>query len=346
MCRSPYERKARMKKILVTGGAGFIGSNFVRHMLREHPDYDILVLDAMTYAGNLENLEEAAGNPNFYFFKGDIRDEGLVNNLVPNVDAVVNFAAETFVDRSIHEPGDFITTDVVGTFRLLEAARRSKVERFVHISTDEVYGSVEEGSSPETAPIEPNSPYSSSKAGGDLLARSYYQTYKVPVIITRASNNYGPFQHPEKLIPFFISNAVDGKPLPVYGDGQQVRDWLYVDDHCRAIDTVLHKGEAGNVYNVGAGYERTNMQVTRGILEALGKDESLIKYVTDRPGHDRRYSVDCSKLRALGWEPKVSFEEGLPLTVRWYVENEGWWRRIREGESYKEFHTAWYKERA
>ncbi len=335
-----------MKKILVTGGAGFIGSGFVRHMLKVHPDYHIIVLDAMTYAGNLENLAEDASNPNFYFFQGDIRDEELVNNLVPNVDAVVNFAAETFVDRSIHDPGDFITTDVVGTFRLLEAARRARIQRFVHISTDEVYGSVEEGSSVEGDPIEPNSPYSSSKAGGDLLARSYYVTYGLPVLITRASNNYGPYQHPEKLIPFFVTNAIDGKPLPVYGDGQQIRDWLYVDDHCRAIDLVLHKGEVGNVYNVGAGFERTNMEVTKGILTALGKGEELIKYVTDRPGHDRRYSLDTSKLRALGWEPQVSFEQGLPLTVKWYSQNEGWWRRIKEGQSYTDFHSAWYKDRA
>ncbi|MEI6913778.1 MAG: dTDP-glucose 4,6-dehydratase [Armatimonadota bacterium] len=334
-----------MKKILVTGGAGFIGSNFVRHMLNKYPEYHIHVLDAMTYAGNLENLADVALNPNLYFFTGDIRDEALIDNLVPNMDAIVNFAAETFVDRSIQSPGDFITTDVVGTFRLLEAARRSKIERFLHVSTDEVYGSVEEGSSLESDPIEPNSPYSASKAGGDLLVRSYFVTYNLPVMITRASNNYGPFQHPEKLIPFFISSAMDDHQLPVYGDGQQVRDWLFVNDHCKAIDTVLHKGEIGNVYNVGAGYERTNMQVTRGILDALGKGDSLIKYVADRPGHDRRYSVDCSKLRSLGWAPEVSFEEGLPQTVKWYVENEGWWRRIKDGQSYKDFHSAWYKER-
>lgn len=334
-----------MKKILVTGGAGFIGSNFVRHMLRTYPDYDIIVLDAMTYAGNLENLAEAADNPNFYFFRGDIRDESLVNNLIPNVDAVVNFAAETFVDRSIHEPGDFVTTDVVGTFRLLEAARRHGVERFLHISTDEVYGSVEEGSSVETDPIEPRSPYSASKASGDLVVRSYFVTYDLPILITRASNNYGPYQHPEKLVPFFITNAIDNKQLPVYGDGQQVRDWLYVEDHCTAIDTVLHKGQVGEVYNVGGGYERTNMQVTRAILDALGKDDSLIKHVKDRPGHDRRYSLSTEKLRTLGWEPKVSFEEGLPQTVKWYVENEGWWRRVRDGQSFQEFHGAWYRDR-
>ncbi len=335
-----------MKRILVTGGAGFIGSNFVRYMLRQHPDLDILVLDALTYAGNLENLADVADNSRFYFFKGDIRDERMVDNLVPNVDTIVNFAAETFVDRSIHEPGDFVTTDVVGTFRLLEAARKHGVERFVHISTDEVYGSVEQGSSVETDPVEPRSPYSASKAASDLLARSYFVTYGVPVIITRASNNYGPYQHPEKLIPFFITNALEDKPLPVYGDGQQVRDWLFVEDHCSAIDTVLQKGVTGEVYNVGGGYERTNLEVTRGILQALGKDESLIKYVKDRPGHDRRYSLDTTKLRSLGWAPKVSFDEGLPLTVRWYVENEGWWRRVREGESFQQFHRAWYKERS
>jgi len=335
-----------MKRILVTGGAGFIGSNFVRYMLREHPELDILVLDALTYAGNLENLADVAGDPRFFFFRGDIRDEAMVDNLVPNVDTIVNFAAETFVDRSIHEPGDFVTTDVVGTFRLLEAARRHGVERFVHISTDEVYGSVEQGSSVETDPVEPRSPYSASKAASDLLARSYFVTYGVPVIITRASNNYGPYQHPEKLIPFFITNALEDRPLPVYGDGQQVRDWLFVEDHCSAIDIVLRKGVPGEVYNVGGGFERTNLEVTRGILRALGKDESLIKFVKDRPGHDRRYSLDTAKLRSLGWEPKVSFDEGLPATVRWYVENEGWWKRVREGESFQQFHRAWYKERS
>ncbi len=335
-----------MRRILVTGGAGFIGSNFVRYMLRSHADLDILVLDALTYAGNLENLADVSDDPRFYFFRGDIRDEAMVDNLVPNVDTIVNFAAETFVDRSIHEPGDFVTTDVVGTFRLLEAARKHGVERFVHISTDEVYGSVEEGSSVETDPVEPRSPYSASKAASDLLARSYYVTYGVPVIITRASNNYGPYQHPEKLIPFFITNALEDRPLPVYGDGQQVRDWLYVEDHCAAIDVVLRKGSIGEVYNVGGGYERTNLEVTRGILKALGKDESLIKYVKDRPGHDRRYSLDTTKLRSLGWAPKVGFEEGLPLTVKWYVENEGWWRRVREGESFQQFHRAWYRERS
>ena len=335
-----------MKRILVTGGAGFIGSNFVRYMLREHPELDILVLDALTYAGNLENLADVAGDPRFFFFRGDIRDEAMVDNLVPNVDTIVNFAAETFVDRSIHEPGDFVTTDVVGTFRLLEAARRHGVERFVHISTDEVYGSVEQGSSVETDPVEPRSPYSASKAASDLLARSYFVTYGVPVIITRASNNYGPYQHPEKLIPFFITNALEDRPLPVYGDGQQVRDWLFVEDHCSAIDIVLRKGVPGEVYNVGGGFERTNLEVTRGILRALGKDESLIKFVKDRPGHDRRYSLDTAKLRSLGWEPKVSFDDGLPATVRWYVENEGWWKRVREGESFQQFHRAWYKERS
>lgn len=335
-----------MKRILVTGGAGFIGSNFVRYMLREHPELDILVLDALTYAGNLENLADVAGDPRFFFFRGDIRDEAMVDNLVPNVDTIVNFAAETFVDRSIHEPADFVTTDVVGTFRLLEAARRHGVERFVHISTDEVYGSVEQGSSVETDPVEPRSPYSASKAASDLLARSYFVTYGVPVIITRASNNYGPYQHPEKLIPFFITNALEDRPLPVYGDGQQVRDWLFVEDHCSAIDIVLRKGVPGEVYNVGGGFERTNLEVTRGILRALGKDESLIKFVKDRPGHDRRYSLDTAKLRSLGWEPKVSFDEGLPATVRWYVENEGWWKRVREGESFQQFHRAWYKERS
>ncbi len=331
-----------MKKILVTGGAGFIGSNFVRHMLSAHPDYDIIVLDAMTYAGNLENLADVSGNPNFYFFRGDIRDEALVTNLIPNVDAVVNFAAETFVDRSIHEPGDFVTTDVVGTFRLLEAARRHGVERFLHISTDEVYGSIEEGSSVETDPIEPRSPYSASKASGDLVVRSYFVTYDLPILITRASNNYGPYQHPEKLVPFFITNAIDNKQLPVYGDGQQVRDWLYVEDHCRAILTVLEAGKCGETYNIGGHNEMPNIRIVRTLCALLdelrprtdGKPYAdQISYVADRPGHDRRYAIDAGKIgRELGWLPQETFDSGIRKTVEWYLSNSQWTERVTSGK--------------
>ena len=336
-----------MKSILVTGGAGFIGSNFCRYMLNKYPDYNILMLDAMTYAGNPDNLLDMKDNPRFMFFEGDIRDEAIVQNLVRNVDAVVNFAAETHVDRSIDDPGGFVLTDVYGVFTLLEACRKFGIERFVHISTDEVYGSIPEGSFKEGDPLEPNSPYSASKAGGELLARSYYVTYKVPVIITRGSNNYGPYQYPEKLIPFFITNAMEGKPLPVYGDGQQVRDWIYVLDHCEGIDVALHKGEPGNAYNVGGGNERTNLQVTKIILSLLNKPESLIKYVTDRPGHDVRYSLDCRKLKELGWAPRHDFEAGIGYTVNWYVQNESWWRKIKEQQTdYQDFSRKWYAERS
>jgi dTDP-glucose 4,6-dehydratase len=334
-----------MKKIMVTGGAGFIGSNFVRMMLGKYPNYQILVFDALTYAGNPENLADVENDPRFSFYKGDIRDKEAVAEAMSACDSVVNFAAESFVDRSILEPESFITTDVLGTYVLLEQARKQGIERFVHVSTDEVYGSVEEGSSTELSSILPNSPYSASKAGGDLLVRAFAVTYGVPAVTTRGSNTYGPYQHPEKLIPFFITNAIDDKPLPVYGNGTQVRDWLHVMDHCAGIDTVLHKGEPGNAYNVGGGNERTNMQITRMILESLGKPENLIKYVTDRPGHDLRYSLDCSRLKSLGWEPKVPFEQGFRETVEWYRDHESWWRRVREDKDYERFIKEWYAKR-
>lgn len=334
-----------MKRIMVTGGAGFIGSNFVRMMLSKYSEYDILVFDALTYAGNPENLADVEDDPRFSFSRGDIRDKQAVEEAVSGCDAVVNFAAESFVDRSILEPESFITTDVQGTYVLLEQARKQKIERFVHISTDEVYGSVEEGSSTEESPILPNSPYSASKAGGDLLVRAYAVTYGLPAMITRGSNTYGPYQHPEKLIPFFITNAIDDKQLPVYGDGSQVRDWLHVMDHCAGVDTVLHKGEPANAYNVGGGNERTNMQITKMILEALDKPDTLIKYVADRPGHDLRYSLDCTKLKGLGWKPQIPFEEGFRDTVRWYRDHESWWRRIRESKDYEQFNQEWYAKR-
>jgi len=333
-----------MRKLLVTGGAGFIGSNYVRYVLNKYPDYHVTVIDSLTYAGNLDNLADLSG-PRMEFVKGDIRNREDVYGLIRDADAVINFAAESFVDRSILEPDAFITTDVLGTHVLLEAARKHGIERFVHISTDEVYGDVEEGSSTETDPFRPNSPYSASKAGGDLLVRSYYVTYKLPVMITRGSNTYGPYQHPEKLIPLFITNAIDDKPLPLYGDGQQVRDWLYVMDHCSGIDLVLHKGTLGEAYNIGGGNERTNIQITYMILKYLGKPESLIKHVTDRPGHDRRYSIATTKLKSLGWQPEMPFEDGLKETVEWYQANQSWWRKIKEQEEYKRFAGAWYEGR-
>ncbi len=333
-----------MKSILVTGGAGFIGSNFVRYMLKKY-DYRIIVLDALTYAGNRENLQDLEGDPRFFFYHGDIGDEEVVDNLMSNVDAVVNFAAETHVDRSIHEAGAFINTDVRGTFVLLEAAKKHGIERFLHISTDEVYGSIDDGSFKEDDPLMPNSPYSASKAGGDLLVRSYHKTYGVPTLITRSSNNYGPFQYPEKLIPLFVTNAIDDKQLPLYGDGKNVRDWLYVEDNCAGVDAVLHKGVPGEVYNIGAGNEEENIFITHTVLKLLKKPDSLIKYVQDRPGHDRRYSVDISKTEALGWKPTTPLAEGLEKTVKWYVENEKWWRAIKEKqEEYQRFYAQQYKE--
>lgn len=333
-----------MKRLLVTGGAGFIGSNFVRYMLNRHPDYRVVVLDALTYAGNLDNLADLS-EPRMEFVRGDIRNPEDVDGLVRDADAVVNFAAESHVDRSILEPDAFITTDVLGTHVLLEAARRHGLERFVHISTDEVYGDVSEGSSSEADPIRPNSPYSASKAGGDLLARSYHVTYGLPVLITRGSNTYGPYQQPEKLIPLFVTNAIDDKPLPLYGDGKQVRDWLHVMDHCSGIDLVLHEGVLGEAYNVGGGNERTNVEITHLILKYLNKPESLIKKVADRPGHDRRYSLDTAKIRALGWAPAHKFDEGIEETVMWYRDNEGWWRKVREQDEYQRFSRAWYEKR-
>ena len=319
-------------RIVVTGGAGFIGSNFVRHLLRAHADVEVVNLDKLTYAGNLENLRDVEGDRRYSFVHGDICDPGVVRSALAGADAVVNFAAETHVDRSISDPQDFIRTDVLGTHTLLEAARELGVGRYLQISTDEVYGSIDEGSFTEDSDLGPSSPYSASKAGADLLVLAYHRTFGTPVLITRSSNNYGPFQYPEKIVPLFISNALDDQPLPVYGDGRNVRDWLHVEDNCAAIDLVLREGEPGNVYNVGGGNEVENLDLTRRILELLGKDAGLVRYVTDRPAHDRRYSVDCSKLRALGWAPRTSFEDGLAATVAWYRDNRAWWERLKSGE--------------
>lgn len=330
-----------MNRLLVTGGAGFIGSNYVRYVLSHHPDYRVTVLDKLTYAGNLANLADVRDNPNFEFVKGDICDQPLADKLVAGSDAILNFAAETHVDRSIMDAGSFIQTDVHGTFVLLEAAKKHGTRRFVQVSTDEVYGDVPVGSSLEADSLRPRSPYSASKAGGEMMAYAYWVTYELPVLITRGSNNYGPYQYPEKLIPVLITNALDNQELPIYGDGLQVRDWLYVVDHCSAIDLVLHRGRPGEAYNVGGGNERPNLQVVEQVLDLLGKPRSLIRFVKDRPGHDRRYSVDCGKIRALGWGPSREFEAGLAETVRWYVENEAWWRPLKSGE-YWEYYKRNY----
>lgn len=330
-----------MKKYLVTGGAGFIGSNYIRYLLRRFDDVEIINLDKLTYAGNLDNLRGIEKDKRYRFVKGDICDAEVVNKLVKQVDAIVNFAAESHVDRSIGQPDDFIRTDVFGTFVLLEAARRHGVEKFIQISTDEVYGSIEDGSFHETDPLMPSSPYSASKAGADRLAFSYFVTYKVPVIITRCSNNYGPFQYPEKLIPLFVTNAIEDKPLPVYGDGKNVRDWIFVDDHCDAIQFLYEKGKHGEVYNIGGGNERMNIEITNLILKSLRKPHSLIRYVDDRLGHDRRYSVNCNKLAQLGWRPEHSFEQALEQTIQWYADNRWWWEKIKSGE-YLEYYKQQY----
>jgi dTDP-glucose 4,6-dehydratase len=335
-----------MANVLVTGGAGFIGANFVRHALAAHPDWQLTTLDKLTYAGRLENLQEVLDHPRHTFVKGDVADPAVAAPLVIASDIVVHFAAETHVDRSLMNAGAFIMTDVYGTFVLLEAARQApRLQRFVQISTDEVYGSVPEGSSRETDELRPRNPYSASKAGADRLAYSYWATYGVPVIITRASNNYGPFQFPEKVIPLFVTNAIDDVPVPLYGDGLNERDWLHVSDHCRAIDLLLDRGTPGEVYNIGGGNHVRNVDLTKRILDCVGKPESLIRPVADRPGHDRRYAVDTSKLRALGWAPQVPFDIGLRETVAWYRQNEWWWRPIKDADpAYRAYYDALYGE--
>jgi dTDP-glucose 4,6-dehydratase len=329
---------------MVTGGAGFIGSNFVRYMINKYSDYKIVVLDALTYAGNLENLHDLEDHPNYQFAHGNICDKELVDKLVKEVDIILNFAAETHVDRSILEAGTFIQTDVVGTFTLLEAAKKYDIERYLQISTDEVYGSIEEGSFEEESTLQPNSPYAASKASGDLLVRAYYKTYGVPALITRSSNNFGPYQYPEKLIPLFITNAMEDQPLPLYGDGKNVRDWCYVIDNCEAIDVVLHKGKDGEIYNIGASNEKENIEITKIILNLLGKSKSLIKSVPDRLGHDRRYSLNIEKITSLGWNPSMDFLSAIEETVKWYQANVGWWRQIKEKqEAFKKYYQEQYK---
>lgn len=321
-----------MKTILVTGGAGFIGSCFVRHELKKYPDYKIINLDALTYCGNLENLKDVEDNPNYRFVHGNICDRTLVRELVNVSDYVVNFAAESHVDNSIKHPEIFIETNVQGTLNLLQACKELGIEKYLQVSTDEVYGTLgKTGYFYETTPLAPNSPYSASKASADMLVRAYHETYGLPTLNTRCSNNYGPYQYPEKLIPFFISQLLKGEKVPVYGDGLNVRDWLYVYDHCEAIDVVLHKGKIGEVYNIGGHNEKTNMEITHLILEAMGKDEGSIKYVEDRLGHDRRYAISNDKITAeLGWKPSITFEEGIKLTIDWYLKNQDWIEHIEE----------------
>ena len=312
-------------KLLVTGGAGFIGSNFV-HYLIEHYDYEIVVLDKLTYAGRVENLQNVMNK--IEFIKGDICDKELVEKVAKECDMILNFAAETHVDRSIIDAGIFVKTDVLGTYTLLEAARRYETEKFMQISTDEVYGSIEAGSFKEEDPLAPSSPYSASKAGADLLVHAYFVTYGLSVLITRSSNNYGPYQFPEKLIPKLITNALRDKLLPIYAEGKNVRDWIYVKDNCEAIDRVLKKGKVGEIYNIASGHEKQNIHVAHLILQELNKPETLIEFVEDRPGHDWRYSLDCQKLQNLGWEPRTTFEEGMRKTIQWYRDNRWWWEPL------------------
>ena len=316
------------KRLLVTGGAGFIGSNFIRHILNKYDDYQVTNLDKLTYAGNPDNLKDISKDKRYKFVKGDITDAKTVEKLVKGSDCVVNFAAETHVDRSISDPSVFVKTNVFGTYTLLEAVKKFKTGLYIQIGTDEVYGSVSSGFSKEADPLEPNSPYSASKAGADLLARSYFVTYGVPVIITRSSNNFGPYQYPEKVIPLFITNLLQNKKVPLYADGKNVRDWLYVADNCEAIDLVMHKGSVGQIYNIGAGSGTTNIELTYAMLALLGKNESMIEHVKDRPGHDKRYALDVAKLKTLGWKPKHDFKGALELTIEWYKNNEAWWKKL------------------
>lgn len=335
-----------MKNLLVTGGAGFIGSNFVRHILGASPNVRVTVYDKLTYAGNVENLRDIVRNPRYGFVKGDICDEDDVARALRDnsIDTVVNFAAETHVDRSILAPSEFMRTNVLGTHVLLEESRKQGIGRFIQISTDEVYGSIARGAFRETDPLQPNSPYAASKASGELMARAYFVTYGLNTIVTRGSNTFGPFQYPEKLLPLFTTNAIDDQVLPVYGDGTQVRDWLYVDDHCKGIETALKHGVPGEAYNIGGENERHNIEIIHRLLSVLGKPESLIRQVQDRPGHDRRYALDIGKMRSLGWQPREKFEDALESTVKWYSNNEHWWRRIKSSDFWK-YYDAQYGER-
>ena len=333
-------------KLLITGGAGFIGSNFIHYILGKYPDYHIVNLDKLTYCGNLDNLKKVENDPRYKFIKGDICDREKVAEIFEEEkpDFVINFAAETHVDRSILDPDAFVKTNFLGTHILLEAAKKFGIERFLHISTDETYGSIENEKFKEDNLLMPNSPYSASKASADLLARSYYKTFSLPVVITRSSNNYGPYQFPEKVIPLFISNILEDKKVPLYGTGKNIRDWIFVLDNCEGLDAVLHNGEVGEIYNIGGGNEKTNLELTKIILEELGKDESQIEYVEDRLGHDFRYALDIEKVKKIGWEPKHSFEEAMRKTIRWYLENKDWWKKLKQKE-FDEYYEKQYKDR-
>ncbi|MBU1167227.1 dTDP-glucose 4,6-dehydratase [Patescibacteria group bacterium] len=330
-------------KVLITGGLGFIGSNFIRHMINKYPEYDLINFDKMTYAGNPENLKDIEDNKRYNFVKGDIADSALIEKTIQDfkIEAIINFAAETHVDRSIENPGEFINTDVYGTHVLLEAVKKFKISKFLQISTDEVYGDIEPGHfSKEGDTLRPSSPYSASKAGGDLQVMAFRRTYDLPVLITRCTNNYGPYQYPEKILPLFITNIIEDKKVPVYGQGDQIRDWIHVDDHCQAVDLVFHKGQIGEVYNVGANQdpEVSNLELTKMTLDHLGKGEEMIEYVKDRLGHDVRYAVDCSKIKELGWKKEINLEEGLESTIKWYQSNKDWWKKLKSGE-----YLAYYK---
>jgi len=335
-----------MKSILVTGGAGFIGSNFARYFLEKHPESHVVVLDVLTYAGNTSNLEGLEKTGRFSFIQGDICDKPVVESIVQDVDAIVNFAAESHVDRSILNPDAFVETNFKGTHVLLEAARKFEVERYLQVSTDEVYGHVPQGASKESDSFHPRSPYAASKAGAELLALSYVTTYNLPVLITRGGNTIGPYQYPEKVVPVFVTNALEDKALPVYGDGSAVRGYMYVEDHCAGIDRVLHKGQPGEAYNIGTDIEINGLTLVDRVLSVLEKPQSLRQFVADRPGHDLRYSLDCSKIGELGWQPQYSFDRMMDVTVRWYQENEAWWRAIKEKASYRDYYKKQYEERS
>ncbi len=340
------ERTIEGKNLLITGGAGFIGSNFIHYLLKNYPDCRIINLDKLTYAGNLDNLKDVEKDPRHEFVRGDIRDHELVRKLMGRVEGVVHLAAETHVDRSIMDAGEFVLTDVYGSFVLFEALRNADIQFFLHVSTDEVYGSRDRGFFNEHDALNPSSPYAASKAGADRLAFSYSVTYDLPIVIVRPSNNFGPYQYPEKFIPLFVTNALENKDLPLYGKGTNVRDWLYVEDHCRALDLIMRKGKLGEVYNVGANNEVENIQIAEIIVDMLEKPRSLIKFVADRLGHDKRYALDCEKIHSLGWKPGYDFKEALAFTVHWYQKHSAWWRKIKEkSKDFREFYTKYYDKR-
>ena len=322
-------------RVLITGGAGFMGSNAIRYFLKKYSDIEIVNLDKLTYAGNPDNLKDIENNSRYRFIKGDIIDRNLLDNTVKDVDVIINYAAETHVDRSILDPKEFIVTDVLGTYSLLESAKKHNIKKYIQISTDEVFGSIQDGKFTEESPFKPNSPYAASKAGGDHLCRAYFKTHDMPIIVTHSCNFFGPYQYPEKLIPLFITNLLENKKIPVYGDGLQAREWISTQDHCQAVDLILQKGKAGEVYNISTGDEIKNIEITKLLLAELNKNDSFIDYVKDRPGHDRRYAIDATKLRVLGWSPKMNFNDGIKQTIEWYKNNEGWWKKIKSGEYLK-----------